>query len=150
MIRKIAVLGLLVFMSGCSITQKVEPVASYGSDKLCVIENDDVREGFLDALESSLAGQRIDYTVVDGGAVPKACQWTLTYTANWRWDLAIYMAYAEIKVFEGRSQKGGATYDAMRGGANMNKFIDAEDKIRELVNELFGNQSAALYRRFVG
>lgn len=150
MIRKFAVLGLLIFMSGCSINQKVEPVSSYDNDNLCVVENGDVREGFLDALESSLAGQRVDYTVVDGRTVPEACRWTLTYTANWRWDLAMYMAYAEIKVFEGRSLKGSATYDAMRGGANMNKFISANDKIRELVNELFGVESAALYRVFTG
>lgn len=150
MIRTFAVLGLLIFMSGCSITQTVEPVASYDNDILCVVENEDVREGFLEALESSLTGQQVDYSVVDGRAVPEACRWTLTYTANWRWDLAMYMAYAEIKVFEGQSLKGSATYDAIRGGANMNKFISAEDKIRELVNELFGVESAALYRVFTG
>lgn len=150
MIRNFAVLGLLIFMAGCSINQKVEAVTSYDNDNLCVVENGDVREGFLDALESSLAGQRVDYTVVEERALPEACRWTLTYTANWRWDLTMYMAYAEIKVFEGRSLKGSATYDALRGGANMSKFISAEDKIRELVNELFGVESAGLYRIFIG
>lgn len=150
MIRKFAVFGLLIFIAGCSINQKVEPVSSYDNDSLCVVENGDVREGFLDALESSLAGQGVDYTLVEEGSLPEACRWTLTYTANWRWDLAMYMAYAEIKVFKGPSLKGSATYDALRGGANMNKFISAEDKIRELVNELFGAESAALYRVFTG
>lgn len=150
MIRKFAVLGLLIFMSGCSINQQVEPVSSYDNVNLCVVENGEVREGFLDALEGSLSSQRVDYTVVDARTVPEACRWTLTYTANWRWDLTMYMAYAEIKVFEGQSLKGSATYDAMRGGANMNKFISAEDKIHELINELFGVKSAALYQVFTG
>lgn len=30
-----------------------------------------------------------------------------------------------------------AKYDSMRGGANMNKFIAADQKINELVNQLF-------------
>lgn len=47
---------------------------------------------------------------------------TSTHTANWRWDLALYMAYAEIGVFSNGQQNGQAVYDARSGGANMNKF----------------------------
>ncbi len=62
---------------------------------------------------------------------------TSTYTANWRWDLATYMALAEIKVYNQGKPVGEAKYDAMHGGGNMGKFIDADKKINELVNQLF-------------
>lgn len=47
------------------------------------------------------------------------------------------MAYAEIKVYQGGKTIGEAKYDSQRGGANMGKFIDADKKINELVNQLF-------------
>ena len=47
------------------------------------------------------------------------------------------LAFADIKVFSNGQQSGQAVYDALRGGANMNKFIKGEAKIAELVNQLF-------------
>jgi hypothetical protein len=73
------------------------------------------------------------------------CPITSTYTANWRWDLALYMAFADIKVYNNGQQAGQATYDSLHGGANMGKFIKGEAKITELINELFpgGAQSVS-------
>ena len=65
------------------------------------------------------------------------CPNKLTYTANWNWDMALYMSNAEMEVFEGAKLTGEAAYSSRAGGANMNKFIDAEEKLRELVDELF-------------
>jgi len=52
------------------------------------------------------------------------------------------MVYAEIKVFYQGKLDGEAIYDARMGGANMNKFIDAEPKIRELVEQLIQQKQA--------
>lgn len=60
-----------------------------------------------------------------------------TYTANWRWDLALYMAFADLRIFTNGKQAGQATYDSLSGGANMSKFIKADEKIGELVDQLF-------------
>ncbi len=65
------------------------------------------------------------------------CPITSTYTANWRWDLATYMAYAEIKVYDNGKPIGEAIYDSRNGGGSFGKFISAETKIKELVNQLF-------------
>jgi hypothetical protein len=79
------------------------------------------------------------------GSAVTDCPVTSTYTANWRWDLGLYMAFADIKVFSKGQQTGQAVYDAMGGGANMNKFIRGEAKITELVDQLFpGRASVAL------
>jgi hypothetical protein len=74
--------------------------------------------------------------------VVNTCPVTSTYTANWRWDLAMYMAYANIKVYSNGEQSGEAVYDALRGGANMSKFVQGETKIAELVNQLFPGTTA--------
>jgi len=71
------------------------------------------------------------------GTAITECPVASTYTANWQWDLGLYMSYADIKVFSNGQQSGQATYDSRSGGANMNKFIKGESKITELVNELF-------------
>jgi hypothetical protein len=47
------------------------------------------------------------------------------------------MAYAEINVFVDGKPSGQAKYDSQSGGANMGKFIAAEKKIAELVDQLF-------------
>jgi hypothetical protein len=51
--------------------------------------------------------------------------------------MALYMRYAEIKVYRSAALVGEAVYDATWGGGRLDKFISAENKIRELVDELF-------------
>ena len=90
------------------------------------------------------------YIVVDEASIPAECEWTATYLAKWSWDITIYMAYAEIKIFHNGNLDGEAVYDSTGGSGNMNKFIDAEPKIRELVNELMQMKSASLFNRYFG
>lgn len=145
MFKKISILGAALLVSACSITQNIEPAQMSKGSELCIIENSDVREGFLKEFKSSLASKGIAHRVVSEASVPAECEWTSTYVARWTWDLSLYMSYAEIKVFHNGSLDGEAIYDSTRGGANMSKFIDAEPKIRELINELMTFDSASLF-----
>lgn len=65
------------------------------------------------------------------------CNVVSTYMGIWSWDLAIYLSYAEIKVYQNEKLIGEALYDSRSGGANMSKFIKGEDKIIELIYQLF-------------
>jgi hypothetical protein len=115
----------------------VKPVEKIEGREICVIENPAVRPGFIEAYKRSLTAK--GYTVrhlAASGAITQ-CPVTSTYSANWRWDLALYMAYADIKVYSNGKLVGEAIYDSQRGGANMGKFIEADKKINELVNQLF-------------
>jgi hypothetical protein len=132
----VAALTLSVVLSGCAISQNVEQAHIPNAAELCVIENDRVREGFLPELLGVLDEKGISYIVTGNHVAHNGCEWTLTYTARWSWDLAIYLSYAEIKVFKNGVLDGQAVYDSRGGSANMSKFIDAEPKIRELVEEL--------------
>lgn len=129
----IAMISLLV---GCTITQQVNPANVASDAEVCIIENNDVREGFLTELQNSLRANGYRYRMLPSTATTSDCPIVLTYVARWSWDLTIYMAYARLQVFEGGQPAGDALYDATQGGGNMSKFIDAEPKIRELVTEL--------------
>ena len=54
----------------------------------------------------------------------------------------MYMKYGEIKVYRSPALIGLAVYDATWGGGRPDKFINAENKIRELVDELFSTGKA--------
>ena len=134
-----AVTALAVLIAACSIQQQVKPVpaAERSGAKICVVEDKSVREGFLTEMRTALAARGMEVTVVTSITEAHTCPLYATYVANWRWDLAMYLAYAKITVFKGTTELGSATYDALLGGGRPDKFIDAGTKIRELVNQLF-------------
>jgi hypothetical protein len=107
--KSLGVLAITIALTGCSIKQTVNPVESFTEKEICLIENPNVKAGFI----------------------------TSTYNATWRWDMALYMALADIKVYNNGKPIGEANYDSQSGGANMGKFINADKKIAELVNKLF-------------
>ena len=125
-------------LTGCAITQEVRPVGKLESREVCLIENPAVSQpGFLIAYRQALADKGYSVKQLPPTATVNDCPITSRYTANWRWDLAMYMAFADIRVYREGQQVGQATYDSLKGGANMGKFIKGEEKIRELVNQLF-------------
>lgn len=150
MIKKVSLVTLAILISACSITQNIEPAQISKGSELCIIENTDVREGFLKEYQSVLSSKGIPYRVVNKSSIPESCEWTSTYVARWTWDLSLYMSYAEIKVFYKGNLDGEAKYDSTMGGANMRKFIDAEPKIRELVDQLMQIKSASLFFKKFG
>jgi hypothetical protein len=124
--------------TGCSIKQTVRPVEFTGVPmEVCILRNEDVRHGFLDAYTDALKAKSVQVKTLGESVNLNECTTTSTYTARWTWDLALYMKYAEIKVYRNAALVGEALYDATWGGARLDKFINAENKIRELVDELF-------------
>jgi hypothetical protein len=143
---------LAATISGCSIKQSVDTAEIDRGATLCVIENTEVRDGFLNSMKSALTAKGVRYQVVNSDAVPAECFWTASYTARWSWDLALYMSFAEIQIYKDGVLQGEALYDSTLGGANMSKFIDADTKIKELVGSLLNVKTAALFNlnRFFG
>ena len=146
--KKIFVIVVAIVLTGCSIKQVVEKAEIPKEELLCIVENKDVRAGFLKEFRRVLSRKSIAHKMISEYSIPPECEWTATYDAKWTWDLALYMSYAEIKVFNNGNLDGKATYDSTKGSANMGKFIDAETKIRELMNELLQYKSSALFGAF--
>jgi len=122
-------------LSGCAIRQQVQP-APADLREICIVENSGVRAGFVDSLRRTLTERGYRVRMLPSTARLDTCPVTATYSARWNWDLALYMSYAEIRIYRDLQQVGSAVYDATRGSGNLNKFIDAETKIRELVQQL--------------
>ena len=137
--RRLSVLACLPLslLAGCAIHQNVRPVEAVGDTQVCVINNPAVRPSVLASYRRVLGDKGYTVRELPESAAITDCKVTSTYQANWRWDLAMYMHFAQFRVFIDGKEKGVATYDATHGGANMGKFIDADKKIAELINQLF-------------
>jgi hypothetical protein len=137
-VRRLAAVGIVLFLAGCTIRQSVTPLAVAPPETVCVIDNPDVREGFVRELTAAIEDEGYRTEKLEAGSNVTDCPMTVTYTARWSWDLALYMSYAEIRAYEDGGLVGEAVYDSTGGGGRIfDKFIDAEPKIRELVDELF-------------
>ena len=138
--RAVALLTLTTLLSACTITQQVNPVAVPLGSEVCIIENAEVRAGFVEEVRSTLASNGYRFKMMPSDAQVSDCEITMTYTARWSWDLTIFMSYARLQIFRKGIAVGDAVYDSTRGSGNMSKFIDAEPKIRELVTQLLPPQ----------
>lgn len=70
---------------------------------------------------------------------PKEATYWMTYTANWNWDMAMYLTYFQATLMEDWKVLGRAEYDARKGGGNMGKFGKTAEKIQPLLVDLFQN-----------
>lgn len=136
---KLVLLFPVFTLMGCSIVQTVDPIEGVGGlEEICIIEDPAVREGFLSEYRKSVEAKGIAVRLLENGSSTTDCEWTSNYSARWSWGPAIYMAYAVIRVFHNGQVSGEALYDATRGGGRVDKkFIEADAKIREIVDELF-------------
>lgn len=130
-------IAIAIATTGCAIQQTVQPVAMADNKQVCIVENPAVKNGFLDAYKRTLSTKGYIVRQLAQGASLVECPVTSTYTANWHWDLAMYMTYADITVYNKGAPAGKAVYDSRRAGLNTGKFINADKKITELVDQLF-------------
>lgn len=137
-----------VAISGCSIKQNVTPAALSAelTPEICMIPALNLRAGFTTAYQASLMEKGFRPRLMAPGSSPDRCALATTFIGRWGWDLALYMKYADIRVYEKGRQVGQAEYDARWGGGRLDKFISAEKKIVELADQLFPNGAADLGR----
>lgn len=127
----------VLLLSGCAISRNVVPVDS-GTviEKIYVLENERVHmEGLVDELVSQILDLGFQSQKYSGDR-PDDAKHYLTYTANWQWDMAMYLTYFKATLYEDGRVLGEVEYDAKMGGANMNKFGKTGEKIKPLLLEL--------------
>jgi len=128
-------------LQACSIKQNVSQLTESSLSKMkeiCIVENPAVRETFLPVYEVALKNKGVETKTLLPNATLKDCPFTSTYTARWSWDVTIYLAYAELNIYEDGSLAANAIYDSTSGSLNMDKFIKADKKVVELVDGMFG------------
>lgn len=142
---------LLVGLGGCAATQEITQLNDAAVNKVCIVKHEAVKHGVLTALEEEFRASGLTPVIIDGVYEKKHNGWEPTwspeqvdacdalnfYVAQWSWDLATYMSYANIWMTDsaGSTKLAQATYDATRV-PGPSKFINAEAKIKELVSQM--------------
>ena len=131
---------LITITSGCAITQKVSPIETNPTITTVYIQkNPNVRmDGLLPEIVQQLTTLGFKVETFDTTRPKEATHWMI-YTANWNWDMAMYLTYFKATLMEEGKILGSAEYDARRGGGNMGKFGKTAEKVRPLLIELFQN-----------
>jgi hypothetical protein len=137
---RLAPLACLVLTASCTITTDVEPLpAGTRASRIYLKQNDSVHmEGLHPALVNQIENLGFPVSTVRGAFGP-SMKYRATYSANWYWDMAMYLQYFRLEIRD-RDQAGllaWAEYDARQGSGNMNKFGATEEKIQPLLAELF-------------
>ncbi len=132
-------LGVLIvaFLYGCAINKNISPIGVPKIEKICVEKNTKVlMDGFHPELILQLEeiGIETETYLLER---PDRCNVFMQYTANWTWDLAMYLSYLDVKVYEGNKLIGKAEYDSRWGGARLDKFGSTAEIIRPIIKELF-------------
>jgi hypothetical protein len=146
-IVRIAFFACLALTTGaalpaCTIKQVATPVAKdvLATKPLAIVlvQNTAVRmSGFHGELERALTRRGFAVETKPMGADLSQFPLAMTYTANWSWDMDLYMSYAQLDVFRKGVKAGDAVYDSRGGSFHAAKFIDADRKVDELVGEVF-------------
>jgi hypothetical protein len=133
-------------LAGCAITQDVTPYAlEQRPPELCVVRNSEVvQEEFHDVYVRVLEKKGFKTRSLPDKAPINSCPLVATYEAIYRWDLAIYLARADLRVFADGKEVGRAVYDSLSGSFTFSKFIRTEPKLTELVDQLFPKLKAFL------
>lgn len=134
--RNAVALLAAVVCASCAMKQTVQP-STLTTRNVCLIENPAVLYNFDTSLASHLRRKGLSVRVVKPDEDTSNCPASVTYTANWTWDFTPYMRFAQITLIEGNAPAGQAVYDTSNGGMRLDKWVNADKKIGELVDQLF-------------
>ena len=148
---------LLVFVfaalcAGCTTRQDITKLEGPKPGTTCIVRNGGVKPGVLEAMQDGFARHNMPTRVINGqynwdkekrqvttrvtSNDTEGCDAVTYYHAQWSWDLATYMYFANIWMTTGNGKRiAQATYDASKQ-AGPDKFIDARVKILELMDQM--------------
>lgn len=135
--RKAALALGLFLLASCSINDRVDPLPVAKMTKICLKKNEAVHmSGFLPELIHQFERHGVKATPYSG-ARPKGCRYHGNYVARWTWDMAMYLNFAEIKVYDRGKQIGLVEYDARVAQFHIGKFGTTRSKLDPLFDRLF-------------
>lgn len=101
--------------------------------KLAIVKNPKLHmDGMQPEVVKQVNEMGIAATLVD--APPANNEPYLTFTANWAWDLAMYLRYFKAELHQGGQKTGGVEYKT--SGSDMSKFGHTDEKIRPMLRKL--------------
>lgn len=131
---KMLLLLVLVFLSACtSIDVNRIDGSKYPVKSLCIEENKDT--SVLRLIEDAANVRGIN-TSIYREKLPVQCEYSLSYTTDYKWDLVSFLADAQFLVKKSDTEIATAKYHHY-GGFDFSKFRDAESKLTPVMDSLF-------------
>jgi hypothetical protein len=115
---------------------------SVGISNICIVNNPKVIvPGFLQVVRDGFDRHHINTLVINeytGQDLTNTCQALLTYTALQTWDMATYLAHAELRLDDLSGKKlASAEYHLHGGGGfSLMKWASVESKMTPVIDEL--------------
>jgi len=128
----------IILLSGCS-TKTVVPVSSeYQLNHVCIEDNLKVKVGgFLGVVTDIFNEHGISTEKYEINDKPTYCEVKMTYTATQKWDMAIYLNHAELRLYKNNQKIGYAEYHLTGGGGlDLSKWASVKSKMTPIVEEL--------------
>ncbi len=136
-------LPIALTLAACTITTHVDPVPAKSLSAVCIKENDQVwSKEFLPTLQAEFSRYGIQ-TVVYQGTCPAECRHHVEYTASWYWDVAVYLQYADVRVYDNDNLIGRATYDARNAWARPDKLGSTKGKLAQIMSDLLARAAVS-------
>lgn len=130
---KFLLLGLsCLFLCQCKTVRVTGPVPNPPIKHLAVVNNEDVHmDDFQSQMVDQIRAMGIQTAVV---STPPGNEDYLTYTANWRWDLGMYLWRFTATLHRPQSPLRSVLYG--NTGLDLRKFGEGQDKIRSPMRQL--------------
>ncbi|RLV60538.1 hypothetical protein D5018_06210 [Parashewanella curva] len=123
---------------GASISNKLMD----SKPEINLVRDDNTRKGFIETVKKWLDKNGYSYSVVPSNSITDLKKLTIEYVGIWRWDLALFLNRAEIEAFHNGQKVGFTSYKAPNN-FNTNKFSNAEERIKYMMDILFGKITAS-------
>lgn len=134
--KTLLLLMVAVMLAGCAVSHDFKAAPGIkNAVTINIVEDHETREGVLDVMTTWLTENGFKHKILPPGSDINQEGWMLTYTAQWSWDLTIYLSKAIISAYNNGMPMGYAKYSAT--GFDLNKFEKAEPTIRKMMSNLF-------------
>lgn len=132
--KVVLLLVAVVLSSGCtSIDVSRIDGSKYAVKSLCIKDNEDTT--VLKLIEDA-ANVRGIQTLTYKETLPAQCEYSLSYTTDYKWDLVSFLVDTQVLVKKNDTEIGTAKYHHY-GGLDFSKFAHAETKLTPVLDSLF-------------
>jgi hypothetical protein len=136
--NKLSILFFALALTGCTVPLTAyPPPAGTQIDQLCIIDNPKVfMKGFQPELKRQIETYGIK-TQLWTDYNPEGCRYWLDYTANWRFDFAPNLVYAELNLYDRNTKIAYAIFDDLQPAWKHYGMGSAAVKLTYLTKALF-------------
>jgi hypothetical protein len=140
MMKSFKLFILLPAVALCACTSiQVSPVnAGLKLEHVCIKENPRVKiDDFVDVLEDGFDRHGVTTELFSGKEAPVNCAYILTYTATRKWDLAPFLAYAQLYIKDKEGNMIASARYEHHGGLDFGKWAGTREKMDPVIDQLF-------------